>query len=135
MQGLWYTLDGNIGLIIACLPALRPYLRYWRGGSHSGQGSRYYGSKTIDGRKMVNTVISTPNFDRIDGAYQDGQIQMRVDITQRTTLAHSRGAVYGPGNCPWRQASDGTSLPTSAKFDEVGSDVELVVEREIEQRV
>ncbi|PVH90564.1 hypothetical protein DM02DRAFT_678529 [Periconia macrospinosa] len=63
--GLWYLLDGNIGLIIACLPSLRPYLRRIHTGTY-GSRSVMYKRTSTSGGKMSLHVTAPGKFDRIE---------------------------------------------------------------------
>ncbi|KAK7428278.1 hypothetical protein QQZ08_005175 [Neonectria magnoliae] len=54
---IWSTLDCNIGLLIACLPSLRPYFRTKRGSdypSNSHGYSKSVSTRPTDGFKMIS---------------------------------------------------------------------------------
>lgn len=67
---MWNALDANIGLIIACLPPLRTYLRYIRFGSrtsHRPNKIRYAKreSENIHGQTSIHSSVAQP-FDAAD---------------------------------------------------------------------
>ncbi|RYP69329.1 hypothetical protein DL770_008272 [Monosporascus sp. CRB-9-2] len=119
---LWYLLDGNIGLIVACLPSLRPYIRLIYNRPYDPQLSM---SKhgVNSGGKAALTTATTGNFGRIEEVLEDGgnYVCTRVSQSARPTPpSGDRHSLAGYNASIW------TSSRSSARGDARGSDIELV---------
>ncbi|RYP52465.1 hypothetical protein DL768_002388 [Monosporascus sp. mg162] len=119
---LWFLLDGNIGLIIACLPSLRPYIRHIYNRPYNRQLNMSKRS-VISGGKVALTTATTGNFGRIEDVLEDGGNYVCTKVSQSARPAppsdyrHSL-AGYNASTC--------TSSRSSARGDARGSDIELV---------
>ncbi|KAF2174470.1 hypothetical protein K469DRAFT_614309, partial [Zopfia rhizophila CBS 207.26] len=91
LVSLWYLLDGNIGVIIACLPSLRPYLRRIHSGTYGSQSGMYKHGTTSGGR-MTAHVAATGNFDRIEDMPKDGHIHARTEVTLHARSGNETGS-------------------------------------------
>ncbi|KAH7012849.1 hypothetical protein EDB80DRAFT_569156, partial [Ilyonectria destructans] len=108
---LWSSLDLNVALLIACLPPLRPYLRF------IGQTSflrRMYKNSTDDGTGEGGVQHSS----------QRGGQRCHGNKMGVVSLAHA-SPVHGIDD-PWDGGSTGTSSNKGQRRHDTGSEIQLV---------
>ena len=97
LLGFWFMLDGNIGLIVICLPSLRPYLHLIRDKSYNSQ-SRMSKHGVTGGAKAMHATAPTSKFDRIEDVPEDGRIYVCTKVTQS---ARPVSASVARDGLPW----------------------------------
>ncbi|RYP03085.1 hypothetical protein DL764_005394 [Monosporascus ibericus] len=122
LVSLWFLLDGNIGVIIACLPSLRPYIRLIYNRPYYPQLSMCRHGVISRGNVPLTTA-TTGNFGRIEDAPKERGNYVCTKVSQSPRPAppsDDRQSLAG------YNASTCTSSRSSAKGDARGSDIELV---------
>lgn len=120
---LWCSLDFLVGLIIASLPSLRPYLRIIHDSPYVSSLRNRKSDRTNRDNSGANTA--TNGFNRIEDVPEEGHINMRKDVSVRSGGSHGGSAWYEA------KAYSHEAPPTSC--DEEGSDIELAPIRPAEQ--
>ncbi|RYP83766.1 hypothetical protein DL769_001298 [Monosporascus sp. CRB-8-3] len=119
---LWFLLDGNIGLIVACLPSIRPYIRRICNRPYDPQLSMYEHGVTSGG-KVALTTTTKGNLGRTEDALEEGSSNAFAKASQSARPAPPSDARHSFAGY---NASTGTRSSSSDKSDATGSDIELV---------
>ncbi|RYO75099.1 hypothetical protein DL766_003079 [Monosporascus sp. MC13-8B] len=119
---LWFLLDGNIGLIIACLPSLRPYIRLICDRLCHPQPTIYKHCVISGGKVALATAIPS-NSGRVEDKVEVGINYVCTKVSQSARPTPSCNATHGLARY---KANTGTSSRSSARGDAAGSDIELV---------
>ncbi|KAH8889998.1 hypothetical protein GQ53DRAFT_868376 [Thozetella sp. PMI_491] len=108
---LWSAIDCNIGVIVATLPSLRPYLRMVYQGSSARSG------RQVDGIAASDYHLNKRGFSRIG---QAGAVEGTMKAKTKTTVAGTQEE--------WdlEDHPTGEAAPRSDVLTETGSEVELV---------
>ncbi|KAH7108844.1 hypothetical protein B0J11DRAFT_554836 [Dendryphion nanum] len=109
LVSLWYLLDGNIGLIIACLPSLRPYLRCIHTGTY-GSRSVMYKRTSTSGGKMTLHVAAPGKFDRIEDVPEHRHIHSHTEVTLDTRSIRSSDALDVCEGASWYEVGTGSDI-------------------------
>ncbi|RYO96181.1 hypothetical protein DL765_011662 [Monosporascus sp. GIB2] len=122
LVSLWFLLDGNIGLIIACLPSLRPYIRLIRNTPYRPQATIYKHCVISGGKVALATAVPSDS-GRVEDKVEDGIIHVCTKVSQSATPTPPYSAIHGLSRY---KANTGTSSRSSARGDAAGSDIEFI---------
>ncbi|KAJ4309122.1 hypothetical protein N0V84_011688 [Fusarium piperis] len=112
---LWCSLDLMIGLIIACLPPLRPYIGIIHNSPYVSSLRTRGGHRMDRGNSGPNTA--TTGFSRIEDGHKGGRSNMRADVSLRS--GGSRVELT------WDEAKGQCHEAPAVSCDEAGSEIEL----------